>query len=304
VTETLRWGEYCPSTLRAVKNLQTQRGLYPSGTCDGHTWAVLVEASWRLGDRYLTLIAPNMRGDDVAEIQTHLGRLGFDCGRVDGIYGPATANAVIDFQRNCGLTADGVCGPDTISALSVLARQSGSGPGVAALRELDSLTKVDRGLVGLRVVIGQFGGLSSLVRQITHGLRSRGAVVTPLDETDASAQATAANMFEAHVYLGFEALSVGPSTITFYQVPQFESVGGRTLASRLEAAFRTHLPNLDYEVTGRALPILRETQMPAVLCSLGPVAKLRDQIPRLASASLVGLGAWSRGPAEPLTPPT
>jgi N-acetylmuramoyl-L-alanine amidase len=298
VTETLRWGEYCPSTQRAVQNLQTQRGLNPSGVCDVHTWAVLVEASWRLGDRYLTLIAPNMRGDDVAEVQTHLGRLGFDCGRVDGIYGPATAEAVTDFQRNCGLIADGVCGPDTISALAVLARQSGTGPGVAALRELDSLTKVDRGLVDLRVVIGQYGGLSSLVRQVTHGLRIRGAVVTPLDETDPSSQAFAANQFGANVYLGFEARSGGPSTITYYQVPQFESVGGRTLARRLEAAFRMHLPDLDYEVNGRALPILRETQMPAVLCSLGPLAKLRDQIPRLASASLVGLGSWARDPME------
>jgi N-acetylmuramoyl-L-alanine amidase len=76
-------------------------------------------------------------------------------------------------------------------------------------------------------------------------------------------------------------------------------VGGRTLARRLEAAFRTHLPGLDYEVTGRAIPILRETQMPAVLCSLGPLAKLRDQIPRLASATLVGLGSWARDPMNP-----
>ncbi len=276
--------------------MQTQRGLNPSGVCDGHTWAVLVEASWRLGDRYLTLIAPNMRGDDVAEAQTHLGRLGFDCGRVDGIYGPATAEAVSEFQRNCGVIADGVCGPDTISALLVLARQSGGGPGVAALRELDALTKVDGGLADLRIVVGQYGGLSSLVRQITHGLRSRGAVVTPLDETNASAQAAAANQFAARVYVGFEAQSSGPSTITYYQVPQFESIGGRTLARRLESAFRVHLPDLDYEVTGRALPILRETRMPAVMCSLGPLAKLRDQIPRLASASLEGLGSWARDP--------
>ena len=36
------------------------------------------------------LTAPNLRGEDVAELQRILARLGFDCGRVDGIYGPDT----------------------------------------------------------------------------------------------------------------------------------------------------------------------------------------------------------------------
>jgi N-acetylmuramoyl-L-alanine amidase len=247
------------------------------------------------------LVAPNLRGDDVAEVQHHLGRLGFDCGRVDGIYGPATMGAVSDFQRNCGLIDDGVCGPDTISALQVLARQSGSGPGVAALRELDSLTKVDRDLADLRVVIGQFGGLSSLVRQITHGLRTRGAVVTPTDEPDARAQAETANRFAASIYLGFEPRTSGPTSISYYMVPQFESVGGRSLARHLAEAYSTHLPHHHCEVSGHRLPILRETRMPAVLCALGPIAELRDHFPRLAAATMVGLGSWAR---QPINHPT
>ncbi len=299
--DTLRWGEYCPGTQRAVENLQSQRGLEATGVCDPDTWAALVEASWQLGDRYLSLAAPNLRGDDVAEVQHHLGRLGFDCGRVDGIYGPATTQAVTDFQRNCGLADDGVCGPDTIAALQVLARQTGSGPGVAALRELASLTRVDRDLADLRVVIGQFGGLSSLVRQITHGLRARGAVVTPTDEIDPQSQAETANRFAATVYVGFEARISGPSRITYYKVPQFESVGGQSLAHHLSQAYGTHLPALSHEVMGQRLPILRETRMPAVLCSLGPVVELRDQIPRLASATLVGLGSWARQPMKTTT---
>ena len=36
------------------------------------------------------LTAPNLRGEDVAELQRILARLGFDCGRVDGIFGPDT----------------------------------------------------------------------------------------------------------------------------------------------------------------------------------------------------------------------
>lgn len=38
---------------------------------------------------------------------------------VDGDFGPATLNAVKAFQGGCGLTADGVCGPDTWEKLVV-----------------------------------------------------------------------------------------------------------------------------------------------------------------------------------------
>ena len=71
----------------------------------------LVEAGWRLGDRLLVLAAPQLRGDDIAELQDALNQLGFDCGRPDGIFGPATVRALEDFQRNGGLTPDGICGP-------------------------------------------------------------------------------------------------------------------------------------------------------------------------------------------------
>lgn len=237
----------------------------------------------------------------MAEVQHHLGRLGFDCGRVDGIYGPGTMNAVADFQRNCGLIADGVCGPDTVTALQVLARQTGTGPGVAAVRELDALTKVDRDLADLRVVIGHFGGLSSLIRQLTQALRSRGAVVTPVDELDPHAQADVANRFAAHVYLGIEARSEGPCAVTFYRVPQFESVGGKSLARHLAAAMTEHIGHLDVVVDGQRIPILRETRMPAVLCTLGPMAEISDLTPRLAATMMVALGRWARQPLFPLS---
>ena len=57
------------------------------------------------------------RGDDVAELQARLGRLGFDAGPVDGIFGPLTAVALADFQRNSGLHPDGICGFETLQAL-------------------------------------------------------------------------------------------------------------------------------------------------------------------------------------------
>ena len=49
-------------------------------------------------------------GTNVALIQSQLNYLGFWCGSADGIFGNNTKNAVINFQRSRGLSADGVVG--------------------------------------------------------------------------------------------------------------------------------------------------------------------------------------------------
>jgi N-acetylmuramoyl-L-alanine amidase len=61
--------------------------------------------------------APLMHGDDIAALQSRLTEMGFDCGRVDGVYGPRTELAVKDFQKSVGAVIDGKCGPATIIAL-------------------------------------------------------------------------------------------------------------------------------------------------------------------------------------------
>ncbi|MDI6823288.1 MAG: polysaccharide deacetylase family protein [Bacillota bacterium] len=53
----------------------------------------------------------------VREYQSLLKQLGYYSGTVDGIAGPLTRTAVVRFQRDHGLTPDGVVGPATISAL-------------------------------------------------------------------------------------------------------------------------------------------------------------------------------------------
>jgi N-acetylmuramoyl-L-alanine amidase len=287
---------FAASTERALAEFQGARGLRVHGRCDEPTWTALVEASYRLGDRQLVLSAPNMRGDDVAELQSVLARLGFDCGRVDGILGPRTARALEDFQRNCGLTNDGVCGSATVRALDVLGRQSGTGPGVAALREYEALSGSCRRLDDLRVVVGQFGGMSALTRQLTHALRQRGATVTATDEPDAPAQAATANHFAATVYVGFESRAEPVATACYYAVPNFESAGGRSLAVRLEHTFERLVPAIPLTAHGMRLPVLRETRMPAVLCTLGPVQHVIDLTPRVAAAIVEALESWADAP--------
>ena len=56
------------------------------------------------------------QGEEIAEIQGKLVLLGYDV-IADGDFGPATADAVKDFQKSHGIKADGLIGPATYSAL-------------------------------------------------------------------------------------------------------------------------------------------------------------------------------------------
>lgn len=58
-------------------------------------------------------------GDEVKSIQRKLSSLGYYKGSVDGIYGTATKSAVTAFQRSCGITADGICGNQTLLYLGL-----------------------------------------------------------------------------------------------------------------------------------------------------------------------------------------
>lgn len=118
-----------------IRSFQQARGLDVTGLVDEITARALEEARWKLGDRSLYLQQPPyMRGDDVAALQIRLTEMGFDCGRVDGIYGPRTESAVKDFQKSVGATIDGKCGPATIIALIRLSKiVSGGVP--SALRQ-------------------------------------------------------------------------------------------------------------------------------------------------------------------------
>jgi N-acetylmuramoyl-L-alanine amidase len=281
-----------------VRAFQRHRGLHEHGTCDETTWLALVEASWRLGDRPLKLLAPNLRGDDVGALQSQLGRLGFDCGRVDGIFGPLTARALEDFQRNCGLDVDGICGPGTAKALTVISSRTGSGPGMATIRELERLDRVAASVQDQRIVVGQYGGLGALVRSVVHDLRSNGARVVAVDELDPSRQAAAANRYQASVYVGFEPQATPAATVAFYSTEGFTSAGGQSLAQRLAGAFSATGALGEATTAGMRLPVLRETRMTAVVCSLGPVKRITDAAGTIGDAVVTALSAWVASPRE------
>jgi N-acetylmuramoyl-L-alanine amidase len=263
---------YTASTCAAVEAFQRDRGLEVTGVCDQATWDLLVEAGYRLGDRLLYLQAPMLRGDDVAALQLRLSSLGFDAGRVDGIFGPQTEKALAEFQRNAGLPTDGIAGRATIDELCRLGTMADQADPVAAVRERESLRRAPRDLGRRRIVVGDLGGSDALASALSRLLRQAGGEVVTLHEPDGSLQATAANQFGAEVYVG---LTVNTrSSVAYFATTGFESAGGRRLAElcadRLTPVLAPPEPTGRCDVAGARLAVLRETRMPAVLCRLGP----------------------------------
>lgn len=74
-----------------------------------------------IGLRLLRLTDPPMRGDDVRVLQAHLNRVYPAYSRlvVDGVFGPATASVVREFQRRSRLVVDAKVGPATRRALGL-----------------------------------------------------------------------------------------------------------------------------------------------------------------------------------------
>lgn len=68
---------------------------------------------------YAATLSSGSRGEDVKQLQTALNNKGYDAGTPDGIFGKKTRQALIQFQKDSGLTADGIAGPKTLSALDL-----------------------------------------------------------------------------------------------------------------------------------------------------------------------------------------
>jgi len=120
---------------QGIKAFQQERGLTATGVINEITARSLEEARFKLGDRVLVFnAAALMRGDDVSNLQDRLIQMGFNCGKVDGVYGASTEGAVKEFQKSVGILSDGRCGPATLISLMRLVKTvSGGAP--SALRE-------------------------------------------------------------------------------------------------------------------------------------------------------------------------
>jgi len=287
-------GAFGDGTRAAVEAFQHLRGLRVDGVCGRQTWNTLVEASFRIGDRFLYRRTPMQRGDDVADLQQRLSTLGFDIGRVDGIFGDRTSRGLAEFQRNAGLTVDGIAGHVTLRELIRLESRHHEPEMISSVRARAQLRDAPPTLSGRYVAIGESGGLGSVTGALRRRLVLDGIQVSELHHPDDSTQAHQANDLGVDVYLG---LRLNPARAechsSYWSGTHDESPGGRLLARLVQQSLPRVLGIRDGGVHGMSLTILRETRMPSVLVELGPATLVVEKAASLAAALTAVLGQWA-----------
>lgn len=96
-----------PQTEDAVRRFQSSSKLRVDGIVGNQTWSHLIRT-----------LRQGSRGDAVYGLQRNLRQhQGYEVA-VDGVFGPQTRQAVLQFQTDTGLVADGIVGPKTWQMLA------------------------------------------------------------------------------------------------------------------------------------------------------------------------------------------
>ncbi|MDR2888681.1 MAG: peptidoglycan-binding protein [Lachnospiraceae bacterium] len=140
-----------PKTTAAVKQFQQRFGLTADGIVGPATWAKLYEVYNSLNEAVPptnppqanpqypgTLLRVGSVGSGVATMQEFLNMIGYSYPAipkltVDGAFGPATQTAVRAFQRQFGLSQDGIIGPQTWQRIVDVYNQTNGSTRIAPL---------------------------------------------------------------------------------------------------------------------------------------------------------------------------
>lgn len=290
----------------ALKAFQQSRGIVPSGTIDEPTLRELRQASYSLGARVLSFQPGNeLMGDDVSQLQQQLQELGFYRNRIDGLFGRNTHAALVEYQLNAGLQNDGVCGPATIRALSLLGRRITTGS-AHNVQERERVRNAGPKLAGKRVVIdpalggtnkgqtvkGRFGEITEeeLLWDLAQRLEGRmiaagmeTIISRPrLDDPTVKSRSEMANAFGADLIISLACDSYpnekanGVASFYFGSESGNSSLIGETLSSYIQREITARTPLTNLSNHGRTWEILRLTQMPVVQIVLGYLSNPGD----------------------------
>ncbi|MCO5311503.1 MAG: peptidoglycan-binding protein [Microthrixaceae bacterium] len=274
-----------------IAAFQRSRGLDVTGEVDPVTLGALDEATYSFGDRPLYLTSPMLRGEDVSWLQLRLGSLGFDAGRVDGIFGPNTQQALCEFQRNVDLVVDGVCARDTVAQLNRLSSRMGN-LSVAGLRERESLSRRTTDLSGLHIAVVALGDDPQLTGAIASSLSDSSASVSVQTAHDWSDLAAYTNNVRADVCIAIELVYESVLDLAYFGTDGFESHAGRALAETLLRQLPQNPAWGPCVAQAMRLPILRETRCPTVRLRLGPSEDVTEQSSLLVAAVGRSLRLW------------
>lgn len=113
-------GKFDRATREAVLEFQEEAAIYTDGIAGPQTIGAL--SVLQLGDE----------GNVVLALQESLDKLGYYNGRLDGIFGQVTHNAVKSFQQSQGILVDGLAGPQTYGALHAAVKEARSASSAAS----------------------------------------------------------------------------------------------------------------------------------------------------------------------------
>jgi peptidoglycan hydrolase-like protein with peptidoglycan-binding domain len=131
-------GIFGPATANALRVFQSRAGIKVTGEVDEATAALLTGQTLSATPSTPTMtpllgLAPGARGPQVALLQRTLMADGITViGGADGVFGPATANAIRQFQSKRGLTGSGVVDAATATALATVEVETAPAPAPAA----------------------------------------------------------------------------------------------------------------------------------------------------------------------------
>lgn len=284
-------GRFGDSTKDAVALFQRAKGLDVDGIVGPDTWRSLYEAGYRLGDRLIFMRRPMMRGEDVAELQSRLNSLGFDSGKVDGIFGPETESAVTDFQHNRNLVEDGRMGPEVVTELHLVTRGE-LREGRESIREREWLAGLPPTLAGARVFLDagcrnpeeardawEAAAACALSIQEAGGL----PMMSRSQDTESPERIRArrANRLGSDVIIAFRINTEDEDCVFYFASEHSRSRAGEELASAIA-------DNTGGRVEGRASAMLKETRAPAAVVSH------RELNEKLGAAVAEGLDVFFR----------